>query len=131
MRPAVAAVLLWAGLLGLLYLVLALLVVRERYRARVGLGDGGDPRLARAIRVHANFAEYTPIILVLLMLLAVSGWGSIYIHLLAAIYLAARVAHAAGLARSQDRSFGRAAGMAGTWGVLAAASVMAIATALR
>lgn len=131
MRPAIAAVLLWAGLLGLLYLVLALLVVRHRYRAKVGVGDGGDPRLERAIRVHGNFAEYTPIVLILLALLAMSGWGSLYIHLLAAIYFVARIAHAIGLSMSPTASFGRGAGMLGTWGVLAAASVMAVVTALR
>lgn len=131
MKPAIAAILLWAGLLGLLYLILAGLVVHHRYRSKVGVGDGGDPRLERAIRVHGNFAEYTPIVLILLTLLAISGWGSLYIHLLAAIYFVARVAHAIGLSLSPGAGIGRGAGMLGTWGVLLAASVMAVLTALR
>ena len=52
MKPAIAALMLWSGLLGLLYLMLAGFVVRHRYRAKVGIGDGGDPALSRAFRVH-------------------------------------------------------------------------------
>jgi len=130
MKPAIAALMLWSGLLGLLYLVLAGWVVRHRYRAKVGIGDGGDPALARAVRVHGNFAEYVPLTLVLLLLLATAGWGSLYIHVLAGVLFAARLAHALGLAGSDGPSIGRGAGMLGTWGVLAAASVMALVTAL-
>jgi uncharacterized membrane protein YecN with MAPEG domain len=129
-KPAIAALMLWSGLLGLLYLMLAGFVVRHRYRAKVGIGDGGDPALSRAIRVHGNFAEYVPLTLVLLFLLATAGWGSLYIHVLAGILFAARLAHALGLAGSDGPSIGRGAGMLGTWGVLAAASVMALVTAL-
>lgn len=131
MKPAIAALMLWSGLLGLLYLALAGLVVRHRYRAKVGVGDGGDPALARAIRVHGNFAEYVPLTLFLLLLLAMSGWGSLYIHILAGILVAGRVAHAIGLAGSEGPSIGRGAGMLATWGVLAAASIMVLTTALR
>lgn len=130
MKPAVAALMLWSGLLGLLYLALAGLVVRHRYRAKVGIGDGGDPALARAIRVHANFAEYVPLTLVLLLLLALAGWGSLHIHVLAGALFAARAAHAVGMAGSDGPSLGRAAGILATWGVLAAASIMVLATAL-
>ncbi len=130
MKPAIAALMLWSGLLGLLYLVLAGWVVRHRYRAKVGIGDGGDPALARAVRVHGNFAEYVPLTLVLLLLLATAGWGSLYIHVLAGVLSASRLAHALGLAGSDGPSIGRGAGMLGTWGVLAAASVMALVTAL-
>ena len=53
MKPAIAALMLWSGLLGLLYLALAGLVVRHRYRAKVGVGDGGDPALP-ALRSRAQ-----------------------------------------------------------------------------
>lgn len=131
MKPAIAALMLWSGLLGLLYLALAGLVVRHRYRAKVGVGDGGDPALARAIRVHGNFAEYVPLTLFLLLLLALAGWGSLYIHILAGILVAGRLAHAIGLAGSEGPSIGRGAGMLATWGVLAVAAIMVLTTALR
>lgn len=130
MKPAVAALMLWSGLLGLLYLALAGYVVRHRYRAKVAIGDGGDPGLARAIRVHGNFAEYVPLALFLLLLLALAGWGSLHIHILAGTLFVARAAHAIGLAGSEGPSPGRAVGILGTWGVVAAASVMVLATAL-
>ena len=81
MKPAIAALMLWSGLLGLLYLVLAGWVVRHRYRAKVGIGDGGDPALARAVRVHGNFAEYVPLTLVLLLLLVLL-YLLVLVHLL-------------------------------------------------
>lgn len=130
MRPAIAALMLWSGLLGLLYLALAAYVVRHRYRTRIGIGDGGDPALSRAIRVHGNFAEYVPLALVLLLLLALAGWGSLYIHVLGGTLFVARAAHALGLAGSDGPSVGRGIGMLGTWGVIAAASIMALTTAL-
>ena len=130
MRPAIAAVMVWAGLLGLLYLVLAAWVVRHRYRAKTGIGDGGDPALARAVRVHGNFAEYVPITLVLLLLLAMAGWGSLHLHILGGLLFVGRVAHALGLARSEGPSVGRGAGMLLTWGVLGVASAMVLLTAL-
>ena len=130
MKPAIAALMLWSGLLGLLYLALAGLVVRHRYRAKAGVGDGGDPVLARAIRVHGNFAEYVPLALFLLLLLALAGWGSLYIHILAGILFAGRIGHAIGLAGSDGPSFGRGFGMLATWAVVAAASIMVLTTAL-
>jgi uncharacterized membrane protein YecN with MAPEG domain len=54
--PAIAA--LYAGLIALMLLVLAIPVSRLRHSLKVGLGDGGDARLARAIRAHANTVEW-------------------------------------------------------------------------
>ncbi|MEN9842262.1 MAG: hypothetical protein RLZZ612_91 [Pseudomonadota bacterium] len=34
---------------------------------RVAVGDGGHPELLRAMRVHANFAEYVPLSLGLIL----------------------------------------------------------------
>ncbi|HYT98291.1 MAG TPA: MAPEG family protein, partial [Casimicrobiaceae bacterium] len=60
--PAIAA--FYAGLTGLLLVVLALRVSARRMRLKVGLGDGGDELLRRAIRVHANAVEWAlPILL--------------------------------------------------------------------
>ncbi|MGE0719040.1 MAG: MAPEG family protein [Alphaproteobacteria bacterium] len=124
------ATLLWAGLLGLLHLVLTVRVLGGRYRTGTGIGDGGDPMLARAIRVHANFAEYVPLILVLLALLEAAGWSRALIHGMGAALLAARIAHALGLWRANGRTIGRAAGFSATFLILLAVSVLAIATAL-
>ena len=49
---------LYAGLLGLLILVLAFRVVAVRRATEIGLGDGGNALLLSRIRIHGNAAEY-------------------------------------------------------------------------
>ena len=60
---------LWTGLLGLLMLVLAMRVVRTRVTENVIFGDGGSALMLQRIRVHANFIEYVPMGVVLLLVL--------------------------------------------------------------
>ena len=118
--------LLYAGLLGLLLLVLSWRVVRLRRSLRIGLGDGGNVELQRATRVHANFLEYTPITLLLLALLESNALAPVWLHVAGAALLVCRVLHAWGLSRSGGTSFGRFAGTLGTWILLAALSVTAV-----
>ena len=47
--------LLFASLHVLLMLALAVPVVLHRNTHKIGIGDGGDKRLARKIRVHGNY----------------------------------------------------------------------------
>ena len=66
--PLVSA--LYAALVAILAVLLGLRVVALRQRHRVGIGDGGQPPLARAIRVHGNLVETAPLALLLLQLSA-------------------------------------------------------------
>jgi uncharacterized protein len=113
MSPAITA--LYAGLLGLLYLVLCGFVVAQRRRARVGLGTGGDTSLERAVRVHGNFAEYAPIFLVLLLVAELGGAASGLLHGLGIAFVLARLGHAFGLGRSSGTSQGRFFGTLVSW----------------
>jgi uncharacterized membrane protein YecN with MAPEG domain len=63
----------YAALLALLYVGLAVRVIQLRRSERVALGDGGRQSLQRATRVHANFAEYVPLALILLVLAELTG----------------------------------------------------------
>jgi uncharacterized membrane protein YecN with MAPEG domain len=108
----------WAGLVGLLGLVLALNVVRLRQKLRVGLGDGSQPELTRAMRVFGNFAEYTALCLVMIALLDMLAGPRWLIHACGAALFIGRAAHAWGLAGSSEASVGRAVGMALTWLVI-------------
>lgn len=47
--------LLYAGLLTLLYIVLAIDIIRLRWRHRVGIGTGNAQDLEVAVRIHGNF----------------------------------------------------------------------------
>ena len=118
---------LYAGLCGLIYVALAWLVVRARWRYKVNLGAGTEPGMERAIRVHANFAEYVPLLLVLLTLAEVEGLPATAVHAAGTVLIASRLLHAWGLSRHSGRSFGRFYGTAGTWLLLASLSVYLVA----
>ena len=112
---SVAVVMFYAGILGLICLVLAVLVVRQRGKTKTGLGSGGHPALEQAIRVHANFVEYVPLILILMLLLELSGLAPLWLHVMGIALVVGRVLHAWGLAGNPNESFGRAAGITLTW----------------
>ncbi|RFF28407.1 MULTISPECIES: MAPEG family protein [unclassified Wenzhouxiangella] len=122
----------YAGLLGLAYLGLALRVVYLRRSLKVGIGSGGHDSLNLAIRTHANFAEYVPLALVLLVLVeagtAAPAWA---LHLLGAGLLVGRLMHGfVGLNRSAGYSVGRLWGTGLTWLVIFVAALMLVATAV-
>ena len=116
---------LYAALSGILLIVLAALVVRARWATRTALGTGADPRMERAVRVHANFVEYVPLALLLLLLAEVNGVAAGALHAAGIVLLASRVLHAWGLSRHSARSFGRFWGTLGTW-----VTILALAVAL-
>jgi uncharacterized membrane protein YecN with MAPEG domain len=60
----------YAGINILILLVLAFLTVGARRKNKIRLGDGGNPAMQRAMRAHANAAEYIPAGLAGLILLA-------------------------------------------------------------
>jgi uncharacterized membrane protein YecN with MAPEG domain len=51
-------------------------VIVNRVRAKVDVGDGGVAALAQAIRAHENFAEQTPLALLLVGLVEAFGYLS-------------------------------------------------------
>lgn len=68
LRLEIAA--LYCGVNILLLLVLAYLVTQGRRTHKITLGDGGHEGMSRAIRAHANAAEYIPAALVGLVVLS-------------------------------------------------------------
>ncbi|GAN00175.1 hypothetical protein U91I_03840 [alpha proteobacterium U9-1i] len=68
LRLEVAAI--YAGVNILILLVLAVLVVAGRRKHKIRLGDGGNEEFSRAVRAHANAAEYIPAGLVGLLFVA-------------------------------------------------------------
>lgn len=101
---------LYAGLLAIFFIALALRVVQHRRRAGVSLGDGGHVTLQRAIRGHANFAEYVPLALLLMALLELARTSIYVLHALGIALLVARLLHGYAL------SFSAHARLARTWG---------------
>ena len=117
----------YAGALALIFLVLSLRVIQGRFgKGAPSLGDGGDQGMLRRIRGHANFAEYVPLILVMMAMLESSGTSPTAIHALGAALLIARVAHGYTFAYLKDWPPGRIVGSSGTLLVLAVAGVMCL-----
>ena len=109
---------LYAGLLGLIFLYLSMRVIRNRRRAQIALGIAGDAALERAARVQGNFAEYAPLILLLLWLVETSAYPAWVVHGLGAALLAGRVLHAYGVSQAREDFRFRVAGMMLTFATL-------------
>jgi uncharacterized membrane protein YecN with MAPEG domain len=120
---------LYAGLLVLWFLVLSLKVIGFR-RADIPLGDGGDPKLLRVIRGHANFAEYVPLALLLMAILELSRFSIYVLHALGIVLLAARLLHGYSLSFTQHFRFGRPWGAGLTLLVLLIEAVLCIYQAI-
>ena len=93
--PSITA--FYLGFLALLYAGLSLQVVRLRRKFRVAFGDGGNDELRDAIRAHSHFAEYVPIIALMVAMLEMSGMSATRVHLLMAALLLARLLHPLGM----------------------------------
>jgi len=117
----------YAGLLGLLLVALSAQVVLARRRYRVGLGAGSEEGLQQAIRVQANFVEYVPFAVILLVLAELTGLPLPALHGAGVLLVASRILHAIGLGQSPGRSFGRLYGTAGTWLVIVTLSIWILA----
>lgn len=106
---------LWSGLHLLLLLVLSVLVVRQRQKHRVAVGDGGAPELLQAMRAFGNAAEYIPAGLAALAVMALADVPALAVHLTGLALFIGRLVHAVALSRSAGASIGRAVGMSLTW----------------
>ncbi len=116
----------YVAVLALLYAMLSLQVVRLRRRNRVAFGDSGNTALRSAIRAHAHFSEYVPIIALMAAFLEASGLAATRIHILMGTFLIARLLHPFGMyAKPGTLQFtiGRVGGMAGTSFVMIACAL--------
>ncbi len=117
-----------AGCCALLYFVLTVRVVQGRQASNITLGDGGhDPLIAR-IRAHANFAEYVPIILILMGLIESRTGVTELLTATGVLLFLIRIAHAVGMAQPAPNAF-RIAGAAGTWIIMVGLAIWAIVLA--
>ncbi|MFM2391050.1 MAG: hypothetical protein RLZZ437_2605 [Pseudomonadota bacterium] len=89
---------LYAAPITLLFMYLAIRVIRYRRSERVAFGDQGDQALLRLMRAHGNCAEYAPLGLILLGMAELAGAGAMGLHLAGALLVLGRVVHGVGLA---------------------------------
>ena len=116
----------YAGILSLFYIGLSFRVISLRRKYKVGINDGQQKELSRAIR--ANFAEYVPITIFLIFLLEINQASNLALHLLGSGLFIGRILHALGLDKSAGTSLPRMIGMILTFLVIIVAAVMNILT---
>lgn len=120
--PKVTLVL--AGLSALLNLWLSMRVGQVRRGEGVSVGDGGNERVIRRMRAHANFAENASLLLILVLAIELAVGPSPWLWGAAALFVLARVGHAFGM---DGWGPGRAAGTGVTLLLQLALAIWAIA----
>ncbi|GIX12155.1 MAG: hypothetical protein KatS3mg118_0114 [Paracoccaceae bacterium] len=129
-QAAVTAVALYAGLLALVGIWLALHVGRLRGQLRIFIGDGGHPRMIRAMRGQANFVESVPMALLLMLLAALLGAPVWLLHAGGIALVAGRILHGMHFMAEDAPRWQRAAGAGLTMLVLALGGIGVAAHAL-
>lgn len=122
---------LYAAILALIFVALSIRTIRTRRRQKIAIGDAGDATMLRAIRVHANFAEYVPLTLVLIFLVEAAGAGPGVVHGLGLCLVAGRLLHAIGVSQVDERFGLRVAGMALTFATILSCSVFLLFSHIR
>lgn len=83
---------------------LSIRVGQVRGSEKVSIGDGGNDKVIRRMRAHANFVENTPIVLILIAAIEMTGKGGNWLAYAAGIYMLGRIAHGLGM---DDGRFGK------------------------
>ncbi len=123
---------IYAALLTPLFIFLSARVIGRRRDAKVPVGDGDDGALLRRMRVHANFAEYTPFALLCLLLAESLNAPLFVLHAAGLSLLAGRYMHAYGFSQTPDNFVFRVGGMLATFAAIGiAAAACLIIAALR
>lgn len=117
----------YAALLALLFIGLSVRTLSLRRSLRIPVGDGNNPQLLRAMRVHANFSEYVPLALLLIYFCELATRSVVLIHGLCLCLLVGRIIHALGVSQAKENYRYRVAGMMLTFGALGVAALMLLA----
>lgn len=119
-----------AAAAALLNILLAMRCGRARMKAKVSVGDGGDAWLIKRMRAHANYTEFTPFALILILVLELTGRGGPVLAASAAIYILARILHMFGMEPDEPSKM-RMFGILGTMLLLLGWSIAAVLVAAR
>lgn len=110
---------LYAAIASLAFIYLSTRVIGIRRGKKISVGPAGDPDLERAIRVHGNFIEYTPITFLLLFIAELNGLPALAVHALGTSFLIARLMHFRGFRNADAPGRFRVLGMAATFTIIA------------
>lgn len=108
--------LMYAGIFAIFALVLSFRAGSYRGKAGISIltGDPVNWELAQRTRVHQNFLEYVPIMLILMALIEANGGSSMFLYVVGDLLILSRIAHAIGLKHDNMSHIGRLIGAGGT-----------------
>jgi uncharacterized protein len=86
-----------AAAAALLNFWLGLRVSRLRISEKILVGDGGNVRLIARMRAQLNFAEYAPLVLILIALVELARGTQPWLWGVALVFIVGRVLHAFGM----------------------------------
>lgn len=120
--------LLYAAILAVFALILSFRAGSFRGKAGVSVlhGEPANMDLAERVRVHQNFLEYVPMILILMGAIELSGGSTAFLHGAGVALIIARIAHAIGLKHDNMGHPGRVIGAGGTALVTLVAALYAL-----
>ena len=106
-----------AGAAAIVNIWLAVRIVAIRLKAKVLTGDGGNTLLVARMRAHLNFAEYTPLVLILIALIELARGTQTWLWAAGIIYILGRVLHPFGMDKQTPHPL-RGVGIMTTWIIL-------------
>lgn len=113
----------YAAILALLFLILTYGVIAGRLTKRLAFGTGGDDDMTKRVRAHANFAEFVPLALLLIMFAEMQAAPLWAIHAGGVALVLSRLVHAWGIYHPVLDNWQRKAGALSTHIVILAAAL--------
>ncbi len=130
MQYTPSVTILYAGIFGLLLLVLSLNIFREYIRLAINSQSRNEELWRRAERAQHSFVEFVPMCLLLMFLIEVHGAPTPVLHSLGIMLLIARVLHAYGVGKDSAANVMRIIGTQTTYLILMISSLAAVYYAL-
>jgi uncharacterized membrane protein YecN with MAPEG domain len=72
-------------------------VGQVRIAEKISIGDGGNPRLIARMRAQLNFAEYVPVVLILIALIELAKGMQLWLWIVAMLFILGRILHGFGM----------------------------------
>ena len=121
---------IFSAIFALFFVYLSVNVIKARRQNKVSIGTGRNQIVERSMRVHANFAEYVPFSLLLIVMLEINQTNIIVILMLCVVLLVGRIVHAWGVSSEDEKFVYRVAGMMMTFSVMIAAAAINVVLVL-
>lgn len=93
---------LYAAILAIMFIILSVMVIKQRRKYKIAIGDKAAEGLQRFNRAHGNFVEYTPFFLIMLAMAEFNNLNLYAVHLIAIIFIIGRISHAYGLTVAEN-----------------------------